>query len=257
MAALLKVPKYRATESAVAKSELGAYEVAAYCLVCAEAATGEAAARPGWTVPCVEIRATASHPEKIAIVIADDGKASAAAEVERLLAAGYRVLAADLLGWGESKITVQDPHYLFSLFLAAVGERPLAIQAAQLAAIARWAGAAWPDEPIRVVTTGPRASMAALVAAALEPETIDAVEVSSALGSLKQLVAEGKTVEEFPELFAFGLLSEFDVSHVVALVAPRPVAFRHPTECARRELAPVKAWYALFAADFNPVSGKP
>ena len=31
-----------------------------------------------------------------------------------------------------------------------------------------------------------------------------------------------------PELFCFGLLKEFDIEHLAALVAPRPVTFADP-----------------------------
>jgi hypothetical protein len=94
--------------------------------------------------------------------------------------------------------------------------------------------------------------MAALVAAALEPAAIATVEVSGSLSSLKQLIEEDKTVESLPELFAFGLLTEFDICQIVALAAPRPVIFLEPDDRARRELAPLRSWYALFGASFDP-----
>ncbi len=95
--------------------------------------------------------------------------------------------------------------------------------------------------------------MAALVAAAIEPAAISAAEVTGAPASLKQLIEEDKTVESLPELFAFGLLAEFDVRQIVALSAPRPIVFRQPGDRARRELAPLVAWYSLLGQDFDPV----
>ena len=73
---------------------------------------------------------------------------------------------------------------------------------------------------VTLVAVGPRASMAALVATAIEPAAISGAEVSDALASLKQLLEEDKAVEELPELFAFGLLAEFDVRDLVAMAAP-------------------------------------
>jgi hypothetical protein len=146
----------------------------------------------------------------------------------------------------------QDPDYLFPLFVAAVGERPLGIQAAQLAALARWVRQARPNQPVTLAAIGPRASMAALVAAAIEPAAIGGAELSGALASLKQLIDDDKTVETLPELFAFGLLAEFDIRHFVALSAPRPVSFRDANERARQELAGLDAWYALWGSAFHP-----
>ena len=109
-----------------------------------------------------------------------------------------------------------------------------------------------PNLPLTLVAEGPRSAVAALVAAAIEPKAISAAEVTASPASLKQLIEEDKTVETVPELFAFGLLAEFDIHQIVALSAPRTVTFREPGERARRELEPLAAWYALFGRDFHP-----
>ena len=56
------------------------------------------------------------------------------------------------------------------------------------------------------------------------------MELNGSLASLKQLIETDKAVEELPEMFAFGLLAEFDVRQLVALAAPRPVVFLQPDE---------------------------
>jgi hypothetical protein len=206
-----------------------------------------------WTVPLTELAPAEKAIARTVLLTADGGRASASAEAARLVARGDRVLAVDPLGWGEAKIKAQDPDYLYPLLLAAVGERALGIQAAQLAATARWARARRPLETVLLVAIGPRASLAAIVAAAVEPGAFAAVEVEGALASLKQLIEEDKTVETHPELFAFGLLAEFDVCQLVALCAPCRVTFRQPSDRARRELAPLAAWYSLLGAPFNPL----
>jgi hypothetical protein len=48
------------------------------------------------------------------------------------------------------------------------------------------------------------------------------------------------------------LLAEFEVPGIVALSAPRPVTFRDADARARRELAPLESWYALFGVKFHP-----
>jgi hypothetical protein len=246
LTAILKVPRYDVTASdqATASNE----EVKADKRV----TLWKLKLGGDWTVPAVEIAQLSAETRKTALLVADAGRAGLAAEVQRLTSAGYRVLAVDPLLWGESKIKAQDPDYLYPLFVAGVGERPLGIQAAQLAAIARWIRARQPTAPLGVTAVGPRSSMAVLVAAALEPAAIDTVEVSGSLSSLKQLIEEDKTVESLPELFAFGLLAEFDIRQIVALAAPRPVTFRESDDRARRELAPLRSWYALFGSTFDP-----
>ena len=69
------------------------------------------------------------------IVIADQGRKSAGGQIKRLLENGQRVLAVDPFYFGESTIPERDA--LYALLMAAVGERPLGVQAGQIAAIAR------------------------------------------------------------------------------------------------------------------------
>jgi hypothetical protein len=140
------------------------------------------------------------------------------------LAAGYRVLAIDPFYFGESKIAERD--YLFALLVAAVGDRPLGLQASQVAAIARWVDAERKCGPVTVVAVGPRSCTFTLVAAALEDKAITALELHGPLTSLKDIIEQNATVEQKPELFCFGLLEWFDVKDLAALVAPRPVAVK-------------------------------
>ncbi len=123
-----------------------------------------------------------------------------------------------------------------------------------MAAIAKFAHEKHPDEQVRIVAVGPCAGMAALVAAAIATDAIQGVEISQGLASLSQLIEEDKTVETLPELFAFGLLAEFDVAPIAALVAPRPVLVRDPDERVQRAFAPLRAWYATLGDTFDPLA---
>ncbi len=226
---LLKIPRYTASGNAAITRQIDSLKIVSRQLTCTNDVEATTDAKPAaWTIPCVEISAGGEQPQKRAILITDDGKSSAADTAQRLVSDGYRVLAFDPLGLGEAKIVAQDPHYLFPLFLAAVGERPLGIQAAQLNAVAAWARRTFPDESVCVVANGPRATTAALVAAASDPEAIQELELTGALRSFAQLIVEDKTVEQYPELFAFGLLPAFDVPRLLELVAPRRVELREP-----------------------------
>ncbi|HEY2950951.1 MAG TPA: hypothetical protein VGK40_00125, partial [Verrucomicrobiae bacterium] len=198
-----------------------------------------------WTVPAVEL--ARGEPGETVILVADGGRAGAAAEAERLLASGKRVLAVDPFYFGESKIRSHDS--LFALLLAAVGERPLGLQAGQLAAIARWSKARFPDGPVLILALGPRSSTFTLVAAALEEKAIAGIELRGMLGSLKEVVEQNWGVDQKPEMFCFGLLEAFDIKHLIALVAPRPVRVPAASDRARSELKDLNAFCSTLGGE--------
>jgi dienelactone hydrolase len=185
-----------------------------------------------WTVPAVEL--SRGEPTGTALLVADAGRQGVPQTAAALLARGRRVLAVDPFYIGESHFKERD--YLFALLLAAVGDRPLGVQAGQLAAVARWARQEHSDGPVTLVAVGPRTSTMALVAAALEEEAIGVLELHSPLGSLKEVIEQKHEFAFAPELFCFGLLEAFDIRDLAALVAPRPIAVRGASERARQEL---------------------
>lgn len=170
-----------------------------------------------WTVPAVEL--SPPEPKGTVILLADAGRKSAAAPAAALLAQGQRVVAVDPFYFGESKIVSRD--FLFALLVSAVGERPLGLQASQVAAVARWCRREFPHQPVAVHAVGPRTSLIALVAAALEERAISKVLVRDGMASLKEIITQDKAANQEPELFCFGLLERFDVPHLQALVQPR------------------------------------
>jgi hypothetical protein len=171
-----------------------------------------------WTVPAIEL--APANPSRTFILLADGGRVKAADEVKELLKSGQRVLAVDLFYFGESKIRLHPD--LFAIALASVGERPLGIESSQLAAVARWVHKRDGAAP-RIVAVGPRNSLIATVAAALEPTAIAALDLRHPLGSLKEVIEQDLPFDRAPELFCFGLLERFDVPQLSALVAPRPI----------------------------------
>jgi hypothetical protein len=170
-----------------------------------------------WTVPAVEL--VRGEPKSTAILVADGGRSSAVAEANRLLEEGNRVLALDPFYLGESKIDRED--FLFAILVAALGDRPLGIQASQVAAVARWMESRKAG-PVTVVAIGRSAGLFALVAAALEPRAIGGLKLTGSMTSLKEILENNITVKDAPELFCFGLLEAFDIKQLMALVAPRP-----------------------------------
>ena len=185
-----------------------------------------------WTVPVVEL--VQGQPSSTVILVADDGRQSVAALAKQLLDREQRVLAVDPFYLGESKIPGRD--YDFAVQISAVGERLLGVQSSQLAAVARWAKREFDEAPVHVVAHGPRCSLFSLVAAAVASEAIDGVELHGSLGSLKEVIEQNMSFHEAPELFCFGLLEEFDLCQLVALVAPRPVRFINASERVQREM---------------------
>ncbi len=166
-----------------------------------------------WTVPAVEL--VRGEPKGTAILVADEGRKSLAPAVEASLASGQRVLAIDPYFFGESKIMQKD--WLYAILLAACGDRPLGIQASQVAAVARWSAETYKDGPVTVEATGPRSSTYALVATALERRAIASLKTSNPLTSLRQIVDENRKVDQTPELFCFGLLESFDIPQIKQL----------------------------------------
>jgi dienelactone hydrolase len=199
-----------------------------------------------WTVPAVELAPPKS--KATALVVADAGRRGAAGPVRELVEAGCTVLAVDPFYFGESRI--RSHAYLFALLVAAVGERPLGIQAGQVAAIARWCQARG-GEPVTVVAVGPRASAFALVAAGLEERAIGALHLHQSPGSLKEVIEQNWGVNEKPELFCFGLLETFDLQHLAALLAPRPLVLRDITPRLAKDWAELPAFYTALGGTFE------
>jgi hypothetical protein len=203
-----------------------------------------------WTVPVVEL--VRGEPKATVVLLNDAGRKADPVNAERLLAAGNRVLAVDLFYFGEARLPVKD--FLFALLLSAVGDRPLGLQASQLAAVARWAAAEYRGGQVTVVAVGPRLSTVALVAAALEEKAVGGLELHGALGSLKEVIEQSRSVDQVPEMFCFGLLEAADVKQLAALVAPRPLRLPGAGARAKKELSDLKGWYGVLGRDFDPLA---
>jgi dienelactone hydrolase len=164
-----------------------------------------------WTVPVVDM--SRSGDTSTTILIGDQGRASLASEAQRLVAEGKRVIAVDPFYFGESKISKRD--FLFALLVSSVGDRPLGIQASQIGAVARWL-----NTPVSIEAFGPRSSLIASVAAALDRRAISSVKTHGALSSLKEVIEKNMAADKAPELFCFGLLESFDIVQINALSQP-------------------------------------
>lgn len=167
-----------------------------------------------WTVPAVEF--SPAQPKATMILVSDAGRSSVATQVHEQLKLGHRVVAVDTLNWGESK--PKSHGWLWMLMISTVGDRPLGVQASQLAAIARWSQATHAAGPVTLMGVGPKASLAVLVAGAIETQAVGQVKTLQGLASLKQVLEENIVVNAQPEFFCFGLLEQFDIPQLEALV---------------------------------------
>lgn len=167
-----------------------------------------------WTVPATELtRGTASATT---ILIADTGRKTAAQDIESLLASGHRVIAVDPTFVGEAGMGGRT--YLHVLLVATLGQRALGIEAAQVTAVSRWASEQFKSSPA-VQTLGPRSSLVALVAKAMEPRHVGELKPSQHIEDLHGILRNNWTVSDKPEMFCFGLLEHFNVPQLKALAA--------------------------------------
>ena len=203
----------------------------------------------GWSVPVVEL--VKGEPKGTTLLLADGGRKEAVTIVQALIDKGERVLAVDPFYVGESRLFDKD--YLWALMLATVGDRPLGLQAGEISAVARWAAGPRKLGPLTLHLDGKRATVIGLVAAALENKSIAAVGVSHPLGSLKELIEKREPYAASPELFGFGLLHDFDVLQLAALVAPRPLRIADASPRAISELFPLRRWTDGWKVTIEPI----
>ena len=164
----------------------------------------------------------------LTIVINDKGKKGAATEVwnrtpevANRVERGEQVLAVDLMGTGDA--APDQTMDMFAEMLAATGERPLGMEAAQLIGVARWAQAEWAPSQVRLEGTGIRSQLISLTASALEPGIFSQVELHGGMHSLGYLLDEPVEYEDAPDLFCRDLYKEFDIDRLALLAKPAEV----------------------------------
>lgn len=156
----------------------------------------------------------AAGAPRATVVLDDKGRAAAAARASDRVNRGEQTLVVDLLFRGEMAPR-RMPEY--TQLLAATGDRPLGLQAAQLIAVARWLGERTGAKQVRLESTGPRSQVTALIVAALEPSLFSTVEVREGMNSLAHLLNAPVTYEAAPDLFCLDLYRDFDIPELLAL----------------------------------------
>jgi hypothetical protein len=182
-----------------------------------------------WTIPGVELTPAGTAKLSTAIVLSDSGRSKTSAAVLEAIREGKRVVALDVFLFGEAK-PGGDRAYLLGLLAAAVGQRPLGIQAGELIAVAGRLRDTY-GQPVELITDGPRTSLVALVAAAVSPELFSDIQLHGSLASLKEVIEQNHSVDEMPEMMCFGLLERFDVAQLAELA-------KFATPSTKRKISP-------------------
>jgi dienelactone hydrolase len=151
----------------------------------------------------------------VTILLNDKGKRAAGGDASNRVNRDEQVLALDLLFMGDA--WKDGEPYSYAQILGATGDRALGQQAAQLVEISRWMKERASRSQVRLEVTGIRNQVAALVAAALEPELFSEVVIHEGMPTLQYLLEAPVTFEEAPELFCLDLYKGFDLNRLAAM----------------------------------------
>ncbi len=152
------------------------------------------------------------------IILHDKGRKAASEEISDRVNRGEQVLALDLVFTGDSAPVDPGP-WAFTQFLAAVGDRPLGIEAAQLAAVTRWFMNASNRPNARLEGTGIRSQVIALVTGAATPGLFSETVTRGGISSLRALLDKPVSYDAAPDLFCLDLYKNFDLDTLKALAA--------------------------------------
>ena len=171
----------------------------------------------------VWLRAISAQPgARTTIVLDDGGKKAAGAIVADRVNRGDNVFAVDLFLHGDAATREPGPSHYAQMFTA-LGDRPLALQAAQLAALTAWARTVSGAREVRLETSGLRTEMAALAAAALSPGLFSEATLRQSQPSLKRAFDIPLEYTNAPEPFCLDLYKHFDVNSLQAMALPTRV----------------------------------
>ena len=157
----------------------------------------------------------------VTVVLDDRGKAASAEYAAERINRGEQVLAVDLSFTGDA--WKDRSTWLFEQMLYTLGDRPIGLEAAQLAEAARWAKARSRSSTVRVETFGIRNQVTALLAAALNPGMFSEIVVRGGMATLGHVLDKPVELQEAPDLFCLDLLKQTDLDRLAALSSPTTV----------------------------------
>jgi dienelactone hydrolase len=192
----------------------------------------------GLSATGVLLRSVYTAPDApVTLLMADAGMKTTVDDVANDISRGRRVLVLDPLFFGENIPGANSRSAgPFAQMLAALGQRPLGLEAAQVNAVVRWLATehdhgssspgailAKPDpaaQTVHMITTGPRAELVGLTAAALEPELFRTLAARKSIDSLAEVFKNPQAYDEAYEMFCLDLYRDFDINTLAALAAP-------------------------------------
>jgi dienelactone hydrolase len=170
----------------------------------------------------------------ITIVLDDRGKKFAADTVSRHINNGEQVLALDLLFTGDDSTAALPNPWAYPEMVAAVGQRPLGIEAAELIALTHWIVERSHAKPVRVEASGMRMQIVALIAAAIEPHLFSDVAIHNGIPSLGYLLSKPVHYQDAADLFCLDLFANFDLDEIAALAGTGTVSYEKETALPKR-----------------------
>ena len=159
----------------------------------------------------------------VTLVLHDQGRKAAAADVSSRVNRDEQALALDLTFFGDTWKDLEPFSYV--QILDGEGQRAVGVQAAQLLAIAEWLRKRTGAQKVRLESTGIRTEAIALIAAALQPDVFSDVAVREGMASLDYVLQTPVRFQDAPELFCLDLYKEFDIDRLAAMAAPAVVSF--------------------------------
>jgi dienelactone hydrolase len=160
------------------------------------------------------------------LVLNDGGRKAAIDTVVERTNRGEQVLALDPLFTGDAsprRTNTDNSRWLYGVMLAAAGDRPLGIEAAQIIGAGRWFQRVNGTTRLRLETNGVRSQVMALVTAALEPELFSEIVVHDGTRSLSVLLEKPVKFQEAPDVFCRDLYKYFDIDILSGMLKPGTV----------------------------------
>ena len=164
--------------------------------------------------------------QNIVIALADGGRTQMKDRIQKEISLGNTVIIVDLLFIGESVPAGISP-WQYAMLIATVGKRPLGIQVRQLQLLVEWACQKYQVPQISLQSQGWNSGIVVLATSGLSPGRIKKINAAGALLDLKVLINQHLDYENYPALFCFGLLEEFNVPELMALSSQVEIQYEH------------------------------
>lgn len=169
-----------------------------------------------WTIPAAGFLPAQGDSDDVHLVLNDKGFKEASALCKPLIDGGIQAVAVAPLAQVGNQVA-GAASYQYPMIVNATGERALAIQTAQVAAVCDWFRTAKGATHITLHTTGLESGLIALTVAALNPGLVDAVETTDMPASLIDVMEARGNYGNSPSVYNFGFLKDFDFDTLRAM----------------------------------------